>query len=253
MWSNSSPSPPPSVTAADHHDHTGSWTTFTGGPTPGVGSHDSPLGTPAPLDQASDSYRFVSDGRHDGQVTAYDPCRAIHYVTNSALAPEGWQDRLTGAIDRVSEATGLQFVYDGETEEAPSSTRTPFQPDRYGDRWAPVLVAWTTPEANPGLAGNVAGLGGSIAITMTGRSPVYVTGQIELDAPQLARGLGRSGADEMVRAVIEHELGHLVGLDHVDDPTQLMNPYMVPGHTDYAAGDLTGLSILGRGRCAPEL
>ncbi len=50
-----------------------------------------------------------------------------------------------------------------------------------------------------------------------------------------------------------HELGHLVGLDHVDDDSQLLHPETVPGVTDYAAGDLTGLSRLGQGPCVPEL
>ena len=34
-------------------------------------------------------------------------------------------------------------------------------PQRYGRGWSPVLVAWTTPEQARGLAGRVAGLGGS--------------------------------------------------------------------------------------------
>ncbi len=50
-----------------------------------------------------------------------------------------------------------------------------------------------------------------------------------------------------------HELAHLVGLDHVDDDSQLLHPETVRGVTDYAAGDLTGLSRLGQGPCVPEL
>lgn len=49
-----------------------------------------------------------------------------------------------------------------------------------------------------------------------------------------------------------HELAHVVGLDHVDDPTQLMNPEGT-GVTEFAAGDLAGLAVLGGGQCVPEL
>ena len=61
----------------------------------------------------------------------------------------------------VSAASGLQFVYDGTTAEAPSKTRETYQPDRYGKQWAPVLIAWSTPEESPDLAGKVAGTGGA--------------------------------------------------------------------------------------------
>lgn len=56
-----------------------------------------------------------------------------------------------------------------------------------------------------------------------------------------------------VRGVVLHEFGHLLGLAHVKDPTQLMNPVGVPGINDLQAGDLEGLAKLGRGSCAPGL
>ena len=36
-----------------------------------------------------------------------------------------------------------------------------FQPDRYGDQWAPVLIAWTDESVITDLAGDVAGVGGA--------------------------------------------------------------------------------------------
>jgi hypothetical protein len=61
------------------------------------------------------------------------------------------------------------------------------------------------------------------------------------------------GGRDIVRGIIQHELAHLVGLDHVNDPEQLMFAQTQPGVTDFAAGDLTGLSVLGTGPCAPEI
>jgi predicted Zn-dependent protease len=61
---------------------------------------------------------------------------------------------------------------------------------------------------------------------------------------------GGAGA---VQAIIEHELGHVVGLDHVADPTQLMNPELEPGVTGFGDGDRRGLALLGEGACFPEI
>lgn len=49
-----------------------------------------------------------------------------------------------------------------------------------------------------------------------------------------------------------HELAHVVGLDHVDDPTQLMYAEN-SGQLDFGAGDRAGLALLGTGECVPRL
>jgi hypothetical protein len=51
-----------------------------------------------------------------------------------------------------------------------------------------------------------------------------------------------------VRAVILHELGHLVGLGHVADPNQLMSETNYGLH-DFGPGDQEGLARLGGGTC----
>lgn len=157
------------------------------------------------------------------------------------------------AFTRVSAATGLQFVSDGATAESAGNERQAFQPSLYGDRWAPVLIVWTTPAENPDFAGDVAGRAGSVSVTARSGPRVYVTGQVELDAEKFRRMLARPNGDANARAIIEHELGHLVGLDHVADPSQLMFAANSGALTDYASGDLTGLAALGRGPCAPSL
>ncbi len=54
-------------------------------------------------------------------------------------------------------------------------------------------------------------------------------------------------------SILLHELGHLMGLAHVDDSAQLMFPEARREVPDFAAGDLTGLAALGGGVCVPEL
>lgn len=225
-------------------------------PPAGVGESPGPLGRPAPLTQTSKSYAFLQK-RDDGSPVTYDPCRAIHYVTRPDNAPAAGPELIQEAIAAVSRATGLVFINDGDTTEAPSSGHRSYQKDRYGDRWAPVLIAWEThaeqPKfTNPAHGETITGLGGSEAVKVGNTGFTYVSGQVELNAPALQRMSAEHGT-EPVLAVIEHELGHVVGLDHVDDPSQIMNPSETPGVVSFGAGDLTGLSLLGQGTCQPTL
>lgn len=219
-------------------------------PPPGVEAAETPLGTP-PAVADTGGYRFMDSPDPDQEMVAYDPCRPVHYVVRPDGAPAGGQQLVEDAVAEISAATGLRFVNDGTTTEAPSDRRAPYQPDRYGKRWAPVLITWSSTAEEPGLAGHVVGLGGSTPRQPPGRPFVYVTGQIALDAPDLRGMLQSPDGAAHVRATVVHELAHVLGLDHVDDPTQLMHP---SGHvTALAAGDRAGLARLGAGQCVPQL
>ena len=69
-----------------------------------------------------------------------------------------------------------------------------------------------------------------------------------LDAGAFAEMADQSTGFEQSRAIIMHELGHVVGLDHVDDPDQLMFP-RTTGRLDWGAGDRRGLAAMGAGLC----
>ena len=99
---------------------------------------------------------------------------------------------------------------------------------------------------------DVAGLAGSTPVSVSGGPSVFVTGAVDLDAAAFARILSGPDGIPVARAIVLHELGHLVGLDHVSDPGQLMYPE-ASGVADFAAGDLTGLARLGAGACVPEV
>jgi hypothetical protein len=221
-------------------------------PTAGAGSSEEPLGSPLPAPPGGGVHAFVALQADGSTPVGYDPCRVIHYVVRPDNAPAGGDQVLQEALARVSEVTGLRFVYDGPTDEASAPGRELFQPDRYGDRWAPVLISWQTEAENPDFVTGIAGEAGSAAVTVDGSPKTFVSGIVDLDAAAFARFLADPDGVPVARAIVLHELGHLVGLDHVSDPSQLMYPE-TSSSFDFAAGDLTGLSRLGAGECVPEL
>lgn len=221
------------------------------GPAPGFEAADEPLGIPVAPPAGGGTHAFVALQPGSDRPVAYDPCRPIHYVVDPDGAPVGSQALLREAFARVTEVTGLQFVDDGATDEPSSEERENYQPDRYGDRWAPVLVTWETAEDNPDLV-TAAGMAGSSWLSYPGEPSVYVTGSVVLDSEDFEEMLAWPGGWAAARAVVLHEIGHLVGLDHVADPGQLMYPE-AGAVLDFAPGDLTGLAELGRGECVPGL
>jgi hypothetical protein len=223
----------------------------TDAPPPGLEEQDEPLGEPQQPAVASDSYQFLATNE-DGSPVGYSPCRPLHYVVNAALAPPDAERLVEDAIATMSRATGITFIDDGSTAEAPSQVRAPYQEDAYGDRWAPLLIAWTTPDQAPQLKGPVIGTGGSTHFSYGDGPKSFVTGSLELDSPQITEELNRADGAAYATAVILHELGHVMGLEHVDDPTQLMYPEI--GTPDgLAAGDLNGLQALGSAPCRKDL
>jgi hypothetical protein len=222
-------------------------------PAPGVEAAPTPRGVPLPPPPEGGTHTFVSFQTDGVTPVAYDPCRPVHYVIRPDGAPQGGEELVREAIARISQVTGLQFVYRGPTDEAPAPERELFQPDRYGRRWAPVLIAWETEEANPALVGDIVGEAGSVPASLGDGPRVFLSGSVSLDAPRFAEILrGRDGRS-VARSIVLHELGHLMGLGHVDDEQQLMFPEARREVSDFAAGDLTGLAVLGAGVCVPEL
>jgi hypothetical protein len=178
---------------------------------------------------------------HDGTPSRWNPCVAVHYVVNLSQAPAGALSMVSAALAQVSAATGLQFVYDGTTSELASNNR----PLAVGGRWNPVLVVWERVGQSDYLAANGEdGEGGFVAVSNPQGRWVDVTGQVALDS---AAGSIPGFAQEGGWAhLLLHEFGHVVGLAHVNDTTQVMNPVSTVGApTAYGSGDLAGLARLG--------
>jgi predicted Zn-dependent protease len=116
-----------------------------------------------------------------------------------------------------------------------------------------VLIGWDTQKENSRLNGTVIGFGGSSSAGVTGGPLVYVSGNVALSAEWYASVLRTPKGYAQGEAVLLHELGHLLGLGHVPDKSQIMFEMERPQVTKLGVGDLAGLAKLGGGACEPRL
>jgi Matrixin len=132
------------------------------------------------------------------ETTRRNPCVAWKIVYDDRNAPLDFQARLKSSIAQVAEATGVPIEYGG-IERIDAVT----DPQK-------LRVAWdTSPTATLGLARQ--------SYVRDGGGTVWRTsGTITMAATR--RGIT---ADRW-HAVVLHELGHIFGLDHTNQPTSVM-------------------------------
>lgn len=191
------------------------------------------------------SHEFTFMAMQGSEPIRWNPCEPIHYVINLGAAPAGSLEDVQAATLELSKATGIVFAYDGLSDEVPALHRDPYQPDRYGERWAPVLIGWVDPtkssfDFEPG-GREAAGIAGPL--TPGALQDIYVSGDVAINAADPnPPGFASAGSQG---PVLLHELAHVLGLGHVKVQGELMES-SGGGVTGFGPGDLEGLRELGR-------
>ncbi len=215
-----------------------------------LGIGEKPLGDPADVPPGGEHAFLQHQPGDPREPVAWDPCDEIHYEINPDGAVDDTEETeqfVADAIEVVSHWTGLQFVYDGTTDRRPEWDRK-FVPSL--GRHEPVLISWATEDEVHQLEDDVAGIGGAVAVEVQPDGWYrYVTGGVTLDSEAFDDLDPIFGESAEGTAILLHELGHLVGLDHVASSDELMFSDNV-GKREFGTGDLNGLVALGKGRCA---
>lgn len=198
---------------------------------------------------ASAAYAFRRIDPVTKEPVRFDPCEPIHYVVNPDGAPPMAAESIAEVLAEAGRLTGLTFLFDGETDERPV-VRPPkrrsegvlvqrdYGAGRFPGRWPPVLFFWVKdPLAE--LGQDIGGAGGPDRAVVNGKER-YVSGVVVLN-PQATR------RSTNLRLGLKHEVAHLLGLDHVVNPAQIMNfEHALFDRPGYGAGDREGFRQLGR-------
>ena len=214
---------------------------------PSATDSSSPSASPAARAKVDGAFKFLE--RVGGAPVRWNPCETISYAVNTDGATSSIKPDLHEALARVTRATQIEFVSVGTTEE---TFLRAYQRMRYRGviRKAELIIIWVDHGDYQEILRRLHDPRPSIAFakTMAGLyadQDQYFGGIIVMDAEATSqRGFGHSYAHG---SVLLHELGHIMGLDHVKDPDQLMYSGRHPnyGLQDFGAGDLEGLRRIG--------
>ena len=209
---------------------------------------------------ADSGYELLMQSTDTGTFPVrWNPCQeAITYTVNTAAARQKGkpkavarakaQSEVITAVGRVSAATGIPFRFAGATTEIPRGpgdawTRT----QDASDEIVIAYVAQGQASTRSDLMGSGAwGMGGQV-YAYEGSTVIAGRGFVLVDRDKARRLKPGFGPGLRRGNLVLHELAHVMGLEHVADRAQLMNPNMTTSTPNgFAAGDRAGLAQVGR-------
>lgn len=202
----------------------------------------------APVANAESNASAGMSARAQGEGYAlmgfrHDPCAAHTYKVRRKHLPKGALKDVHRAMKMVSKASGMTFQYAGKTNDVPLASDGEYYKE-YGD--ASILIGWVTGKEYPAIR-KVAGLGGAPTYYGVDENGFELAheGHAAFNTNRrtgVKKGFGRGNTRG---ELLLHEVGHALGLDHVNKRGQVMKPNFDLKRDKYGRGDIAGFNWVG--------
>lgn len=186
---------------------------------------------------SSDAYAYL-ERFSKANPPVFAACEPMPYVVRRKAGPPNGFELVQEGLQQMANATGLSFAFEGFTDELAG-----FDGRSASDR---LWIGWAFDDEIPELGENegkdtyYAGVGGPFYEREAGGEWMITGGAVVLRSDfDVAHTFGPGLT---MGNLLLHELGHALGLDHVDDKAQVMFPRMRrDAPSGLGQGDLAGL------------
>jgi hypothetical protein len=201
---------------------------------------------PVVIPDASGEWKLRSIAQ--GGAVLHDPCLPLRWTLSTDRMPAGADEVVREAVAEVAARTGLVWEELSQSS-TPAAFERPALVKADDWQWAPVVIGWSSEAETPELLGNASGVGGPMVTRGSYGTDEYLrSGTVVLDLADFPVYVSNPSERARAKALVMHELGHVVGLDHVEDSSELMYPQETFTMT-WGPGDLAGLAAAGAGKC----
>ncbi len=208
---------------------------------------------PSAASNASYTSIFAQEGT-DFAGTGWEACGApiTWSVDASALGPKAAQIRIADlqwALRQWADVSGLTFEYAGTDSFTLDQKDASLRSTSAGQKSRHVSFAFLEDESTSLLSSTQVGIGSPMAQRVT-TSDGHTTTSIVSGSAIFSVDFLADASRKQARALLLHEIGHVMGLGHTDDDSQVMHP-ILESEVTLGAGDITGVQAL-TGTCTTQ-